>query len=164
MEDFMGKELERKFLVKDNSFKELCVGQLYKQGYISINANGTVRIRIVGDKGFLTIKSKGDGIARDEFEYEIPLTDAEEMLQKICQKPFIEKTRYTYNYKGHIWEIDEFHGDNEGLVVAEIELESENENFDPPEWLGEEVTYDIKYLNSNLIKNPYKNWNNEIIR
>lgn len=155
----MGKELERKFLVKDNSFKKLSTGKLYKQGYISSNPDSTVRIRIVGNKGFLTIKNKGNGLARDEFEYEIPFTDAEEILQKICQKPFIEKTRYLYNYKGHTWEIDEFHGENEGLIVAEIELENEDENFEIPEWIGEEVTYDNKYFNSNLFKNPYKNWN-----
>lgn len=159
LEDFMGKEIERKFLVKDSTYKKLCSGKLYKQGYLFSNPDKTVRVRLVDNKGFLTIKGKGNGLTRDEFEYEIPSADAEEILQKMCHKPFIEKTRYTYSYMGHTWEIDEFHGENEGLVVAEIELENEDENFEVPEWIGEEVTYDKKYFNSNLIKNPYKNWN-----
>ncbi len=155
----MGKEIERKFLVKSSDFKKMCSGHLYKQGYLNSNPDRTVRLRLVGNKGFLTIKSKGNGLTREEFEYEIPYTDAEEMLQSICEKPFIEKTRYLYNYRGHTWEIDEFHGENEGLVVAEIELENESENFSVPEWIGEEVTYDYKYTNSSLVTNPYKNWN-----
>lgn len=154
----MGKELERKFLVKNSTYKKLCSGKLYKQGYLNRNPDRTVRVRLIDNKGFLTIKSKENDIARKEFEYEIPFTDAEEILEKICEKPFIEKTRYIYNYMGHVWEIDEFHGENEGLVIAEIELENENENFAIPEWIGEEVTYDNKYFNSNLIKNPFKNW------
>lgn len=156
----MGKEIERKFLLKDSSYKKLCSsGKLYKQGYISSNPNKTVRVRIIDDKGFLTIKSKVTGLVREEFEYEIPIADAEEILQKLCEKPIIEKTRYKLKFKGHIWEIDEFHGENEGLVVAEIELKNENEDFAAPEWISEEVTYDDRYINSNLIKNPYKNWN-----
>jgi len=159
MEDFMGKEVERKFLVKDSSYKNLCSGKLFKQGYLLSNLDKTVRVRLIDNKGFITIKSKISDLARDEFEYEITFTDAEEILQKICEKPIIEKTRYTYNYKGHTWEIDEFHGENEGLIVAEIELEDENESFEMPEWIGEEVTFDSRYINSYLVKNPYKNWN-----
>ena len=154
----MGKEIERKFLVKGSYFKKMCIGHLYKQGYLNSNPDRTVRLRLVGNKGFLTIKSKRNGITREEFEYEIPYTDAEEILHSICEKPFIEKTRYLYKYNGHIWEIDEFHGENEGLVIAEIELENENDNFSIPEWIGEEVTHEYKYTNSSLVTNPYKNW------
>ena len=154
----MGKEIERKFLVRDNVYKKLCSGKLYKQGYLNSNPERIVRVRVVGDKGFLTIKDKGTGLARSEFEYEIPYSDAEEILQNICEKPFIEKTRYRYEYMGHTWEIDEFHGENEGLTVAEIELENEDETFSLPEWIGEDVTYDYRYVNSNLITNPFRNW------
>ncbi|WP_010251303.1 CYTH domain-containing protein [Acetivibrio cellulolyticus] len=154
----MGKEIERKFLVRDNSYKKVCSGKLYKQGYLNSNPERTVRVRIVDNKGFLTIKDKGTGFTRSEFEYEIPYTDAEEILKNICEKPFIEKTRYIYNYMGYTWEIDEFHGENEGLVVAEIELDNENDTFSLPEWIGEEVTTNYKYFNSYLKNNPFKNW------
>lgn len=155
----MGKEIERKFLVTGSIYKKICTGDLYKQGYLNSNPDRTVRVRIFGNKGFLTIKSKGNGLTREEFEYEIPLNDAEELLQNICEKPIIYKTRYLFNYMGHTWEIDEFHNENEGLVVAEIELTNEIEDFSLPEWIGIEVTYDYKYTNSSLIANPYKNWN-----
>lgn len=157
----MGKEIERKFLVKDSNFKKMCTGQLYKQGYLNSDPNRTVRLRLVGNKGYLTIKNKGNGLTREEFEYEIPYSDAQEILQGICERPFIEKTRYIFNYQGHVWEIDEFHGENEGLIIAEIELENENKNFPVPEWIGEEVTYDYKYTNSSLVTNPYKKWNKQ---
>ncbi|NLL04963.1 MAG: CYTH domain-containing protein [Clostridiaceae bacterium] len=157
----MGKEIERKFLVKDSNFKKMCTGQLYKQGYLNSDPNRTVRLRLVGNKGYLTIKNKGNGLTREEFEYEIPYSDAQEILQGICERPFIEKTRYIFNYQGHVWEIDEFHRENEGLIIAEIELENENENFPVPEWIGEEVTYDYKYTNSSLVTNPYKKWNKQ---
>lgn len=154
----MGKEIERKFLVKNETYKKLCSGKLYKQGYLNSNPDRTVRIRIVDNKGFITIKDKGSNLSRSEFEYEIPYMEAEEILDNICEKPIIEKTRYFYNYMGHLWEIDEFHGENEGLVIAEIELSNEGESFTFPDWIGEEVTYDSRYFNSCLITNPYKSW------
>lgn len=155
----MGKEIERKFLVKDETYKKLCSGKQYKQGYLNSSPERTVRVRLIDNKGFLTIKDKGNNLTRSEFEYEIPYIDAEEILNNICEKPIIVKTRYSYNYMGHLWEIDEFHGENEGLVVAEIELSNESENFILPDWIGEEVSYDSRYLNSHLISNPYKRWN-----
>jgi len=155
----MGKEIERKFIVKKDIYKKLCTGKLYKQGYLNSNPDRTIRVRLVGNKGFLTLKNKGNGLTRDEFEYEIPFEDAEEILENMCKKPLIEKTRYIYTYMEHTWEIDEFHGDNEGLVIAELELTSEDERFNMPDWIGEEVTFDYKYTNSNLINKPYKHWN-----
>ena len=118
-----------------------------------------MRVRLIDNKGFLTIKDRGNSLVRSEFEYEIPFIDAQEILNNLCEKPIIEKTRYFYNYMGHLWEIDEFHGENEGLVVAEIELSNENEDFASPDWVGEEVTYDSRYFNSSLITNPFKYWN-----
>jgi adenylate cyclase len=117
-----------------------------------------VRVRIAGEQGFLTIKGKTQGISRLEFEYEIPLADAHTLLTELCEKPLIEKYRYLLDYEGFTWEIDEFLGDNAGLIVAEIELKSENQAFVQPDWLGEEVSHDPRYLNANLIRNPYKNW------
>lgn len=154
----MAKEIERKFLVKDLSFKKLSAPTLYRQGYISTNPMATVRVRVAGDKGYIAVKSKRTGITRLEYEYEIPVEDANRMLENLCQKPLIEKYRYILNYEGYTWEIDEFLGDNEGLVVAEIELEDEEQEFIKPDFVGEEVTFDYRYRNSNLVKNPYKNW------
>lgn len=158
----MAKEIERKFLVNDNSYKKVCMGILYKQGYLNSNPERTVRVRIADNKGFLTIKDRAIGLTRSEFEYEIPYEDAQQILQDICEKPIIEKTRYKYDYMGYIWEIDEFHGENEGLVIAEIELNNENESFSLPEWVGEEVTHDCRYFNSYLIKNPFQNWSKKL--
>lgn len=154
----MPKEIERKFLVKDLSFKALSTGILFKQGYISVKSKTTVRIRIVGDRGFITIKGPSAGISRSEYEYEIPVKDADEMLKDLCSKPIIEKYRYTLEYEGFIWEIDVFSKENEGLIVAEIELDSENQEFPKPDFIGEEVTYDHMYQNSNLVCHPYKSW------
>jgi CYTH domain-containing protein len=117
-----------------------------------------VRVRIKGDKAYLTIKNATIGFARNEYEYEIPVADAEAMLKNTCQQPIIDKTRYVLEYKGFIWEVDEFHGDNEGLVVAEIELDSREATFDHPDFIGEEVTGDARYYNACLFKNPYKMW------
>ena len=125
----MAKEIERKFLVKDSTFKDLSKPVLYKQGYLSSDTKSTVRVRVVGDHGYITIKGLGNGIARPEYEYEIPFKDAVEMLEQLCKKPIIEKYRYVIEYQGYIWEVDEFLGDNEGLVVAEIELSREDEEF-----------------------------------
>ncbi|MCX7709064.1 MAG: CYTH domain-containing protein [Clostridia bacterium] len=154
----MGKEIERKFLVKDKSYHQLAKGILYQQGYICSMAGRTVRVRICDEKGFLTVKSKSIGATRLEYEYEIPLADAEEMLAFLCEKPIIEKYRYKYEYKGFLWEIDEFKGENEGLVIAEIELSHEDEAFEKPDWIGSEVTGISRYFNSNLMRSPYSSW------
>lgn len=150
-------EIERKFLVLRDTYKNL-KGCMYKQGYLLKDIDKTIRVRIAENKGFLTIKTKTGSFSRGEFEYEIPLNDAEFMLNNLCEKSIIEKIRYISEFEGHIWEIDEFLGENEGLVVAEIELQSEDEEFLKPGFIGKEVTGDKKYYNSNLIKNPYKNW------
>jgi len=142
-------EIERKFLVTSDKYRtaesiRIC------QGYVCSADNRVVRVRTKGDKGYLTLKNATVGFARNEYEYEIPLADAEEMLETMCRKPIIEKRRYLYRYEGHLWEIDEFHGAHEGLVVAEIELEKIDEAFEKPEFIGEEVTGNPKYYNSNL--------------
>ena len=155
----MGKEIERKFLLKNDSWRGLASGTVYRQGYLSSDVERAVRIRMINDTAFLTIKGESRGATRLEFEYEIPIDDASEMLTKLCQRPIIEKTRYKIEYAGMIWEIDEFAGDNEGLIVAEVELEDENQAVEIPGWAGQEVTDDPRYLNANLIKHPYSEWN-----
>ncbi|MBP3354147.1 MAG: CYTH domain-containing protein [Bacteroidales bacterium] len=155
----MGKEIERKFLIKSDEYKINTQYSYLQQGYLSKQKERVVRVRVKDDKGYITIKGKNDGATRVEYEYTIPSSDANEIIENLCQKPVIEKRRYYYNSDdGHLWEIDEFLGDNEGLVVAEIELTDETETFNKPQWVGEEVTGDEKYYNSNLIENPYKNW------
>jgi CYTH domain-containing protein len=154
----MGKEIEKKFLIKDNSWREGIKGTGYRQGYLSTVKERTVRVRTIDDKGFLTIKGISVGAVRAEYEYEIPAKDADEMLTNLCEKPLVEKNRYKISYKGLVWEIDEFFGDNNGLIVAEVELEDENQFIDLPSWVGEEVTGDPKYFNSSLIKHPYSKW------
>ena len=155
----MAKEIERKFLTKKgidwNLLGEKC---LYKQGYLPTTSNTAVRIRIMEAKAFLTIKGESKGSVRSEFEYEIPLEDGENMLAELCVRPFIEKTRYKINVNGLCWEVDVFEGENKGLVIAEIELDTENQKIILPEWVTIEVTEDVKYYNSNLVKNPFKNW------
>ena len=153
----MGKEIERKFLVDESSLPSDINGTEYSQSYISINESGVVRVRIKEETAVLTIKSGGLEISRDEFEYEIPLEDAK-ALQNIFNNEIIYKTRYNIIYKGKKWEVDQFHKQNKGLWIAEIELESEGESFDVPEWVLEEVTGDEKYYNSNLSKHPYNSW------
>ncbi|MDP6877752.1 MAG: CYTH domain-containing protein [Candidatus Marinimicrobia bacterium] len=153
----MGKEIERKFLVDQSSLPSDINGTEYSQSYISINESGVVRVRIKEETAVLTIKSGGLEISRDEFEYEIPLEDAK-ALQNIFNNEIIYKTRYNIIYKGKKWEVDQFHKQNKGLWIAEIELESEGESFDVPEWVLEEVTGDEKYYNSNLSKHPYNSW------
>lgn len=156
----MGKEIERKYLVTDNQYRiQSCVTYI-QQGYLISQKERVVRVRIKGDKGYVTIKGENIGATRSEYEYAIPVVDAKEIIENLCEKPIIEKNRYIYKAEdGHVWEIDEFLGDNQGLVVAEIELSDEREEFTLPKWIGEDVTYDARYYNSNLIKNPYKNWN-----
>lgn len=159
----MSRETERKFLVKDFSFKKHLKGILIKQGYLCAEEGVSVRVRTAEDRGYLTIKGKSTGISQDEYEYEIPADDAEEMLKKMCIQPVIEKYRYKLEHKGFVWEIDEFLKDNEGLIVAEIELENEGQEFPLPDFIGREVTYDYRYRNSYLAKHPYKLWNDNPI-
>lgn len=156
----MGREIEHKFLVRGD-FKSGAVGsQHIMQGYLSSVPERTVRVRIKDTKGYITVKGAGDssGASRFEWEKEIPVGDAEELLG-ICEQGVIDKTRYLVPCGEHTYEVDEFHGDNDGLVVAEVELASEGETFSRPQWLGEEVTGQAQYYNSMLMKNPYKNWN-----
>ena len=154
----MAKDIERKFLVKTADWVPQGAGTYYKQGYLNSQKERVVRVRIAGDKGQLTIKGITTGVTRVEFEYPIPVEDAGLMLDNLCEKPLIEKHRHKEVHGGKTWEIDVFHGENEGLVVAEIELTTEDEAFNRPAWLGEEVSSDPRYFNSNLLKNPYKNW------
>lgn len=154
----MGKEIERKFLVKSDEWKALAKGKYYRQGYLSTVKERVVRVRTIDDKGFLTIKGLTVGVSRSEFEYSIPAEDANIMLDNLCEKPIIEKYRAKVEYGGLIWEIDEFHGENEGLTVAEVELKDENQKIELPSWIGEEVSGDPRYFNSNLIANPYTKW------
>ena len=154
----MGKEIERKFLLKGDSWRALAKGVKYRQGYLNSIKERVVRVRIIDNQGFLTVKGITSGASRLEFEYEIPLTDAAVMLDELCEKPLIEKNRYKIEHAGLIWEIDEFVGENQGLVVAEVELKSEDQSFEAPEWIGQEVSGEPKYFNSNLILNPYSRW------
>ena len=154
----MGTEIERKFLLTGNEWQELAKGTAYRQGYLNSQKERTVRVRTIDDTGFLTIKGISVGATRMEYEYEIPVEDANVLLYELCEKPIIEKNRYKIEFAGFIWEVDEFFGENEGLIVAEIELESEDQQFDKPEWVGDEVSGDPRYFNSNLIKNPYSSW------
>ena len=157
----MALEIERKFLVKGDFKTEAYQSTRITQGYLSSVPERTVRVRVKGEKGFLTIKGKGNasGISRYEWEKEIPVEEAKELLQ-LCEPGIIDKTRYLIRHEGHLFEVDEFHGENDGLVIAEIELKNENENFSRPAWLGEEVTGDRKYYNAMLSQNPYINWKN----
>jgi adenylate cyclase len=154
----MGIEIERKFLIKDDAWRALAKGTQYRQGYLNSTKERTVRVRTINDKGFLTIKGITTGATRAEYEYEIPHAETVAMLDELCEKPLIEKNRYKIAFEGLIWEIDEFFGENQGLIVAEVELESEDQAFEKPEWIGEEVTGDPKYFNSNLILNPFAKW------
>lgn len=129
-----------------------------RQGYLSSVPDRVVRVRIEGDNAILTIKGKSSGATRGEWEYPIPLEDAQVFLDTLCERPLIEKSRYRITYEGMIWEVDEFFGDNAGLVVAEIELAAENQTFVKPEWIGDDVTDDPRYFNANLIRHPYSTW------
>ena len=155
----MANEIERKFLVKGD-FKADAVDALrITQGYLSSVPERTVRVRIKGDKGYLTIKGIGNesGASRYEWEQEIPVSDVNELLE-LCEPGVIDKTRYHVNSAAHMFEVDEFYGDNEGLTVAEVELESEDEAFEKPSWLGDEVTGEVRYYNSMLMKTPFSKW------
>jgi adenylate cyclase len=154
----MGEEIERKFLVAGDAWRETAEGMRYRQGFLSTVPERTVRVRVAGLRGTITVKGKNLGARRAEFEYEIPVADAEQMLDTLCERPLIEKVRHTLTAGPHTWEVDVFEGDNAGLVVAEIELGSEDEAFEKPEWVGDEVTSDPRYFNSNLVANPYRTW------
>jgi len=153
----MGVEIERKFLVHGDGWRDGTAGTRYQQGYLAVNPNCSVRVRLGGDQAWLTIKGARAGLSREEFEYALPTADAEALL-RLCLPGVIAKTRYVVAYGRHRWEIDEFHGDNEGLLLAEIELDHEDEAFDRPAWLGKEVSDDIRYYNASLSANPYRRW------
>lgn len=153
----MAIEIERKFLVNNDDWRRLGTPVHYAQGYLVADGERTVRVRVAGANGFITIKGQSQGISRLEFEYLIPREEALEMLQ-LCVSPMIEKYRTKVRHEGKIWEIDEFEGDNKGLIMAEIELKSEDETFSIPPWIGEEVTGDVRYFNSQLAVYPFKNW------
>ena len=154
----MAKEIERKYLVKGDKWRELAKGVMYRQGYLSTVKERTVRVRTIDDNGFLTVKGITIGATRMEFEYEISVEDANQMLDELCERPLIEKSRYKIDYAGLTWEVDEFFGDNKGLIVVEVELTDESQTIELPEWVGEEVSNDPRYFNSNLIKHPYCKW------
>ena len=154
----MGKEIERKFLINGDAWRMLTEGTMYRQGYLNSAKERTVRVRTVGEKAFLTIKGITVGATRAEYEYEIPFGDCNALLDNLAEKPLIEKKRYKIRQGEFTWEIDEFFGENQGLIVAEIELVSEDQKFDKPAWIGAEVTGDPRYFNSNLIKNPFTRW------
>jgi len=154
----VGIEIERKFLVKGDAWKALDRGKAYRQGYLSIAKERTVRVRTVEDHGYITIKGPPTGASRAEYEYSIPIADAHEMLDRLCERPLIEKVRRKIPYKGLTWEVDEFAGENAGLIVAEVELTAADQHVDLPDWVGQEVTEDRRYSNSSLVKNPYSRW------
>lgn len=154
----MAKEIERKFLVDLSAIKLPREGKIIQQGYIQTASNTAVRVRRYGEQAFLTIKGENRGASRSEFEYEIPVGDAEDMLNELCMKPFIAKVRYEIQVGKHSWELDIFSGENTGLCIAEIELTSEQEDFAIPPWVQSEVTGDSRYYNSNLVKHPFMSW------
>ncbi len=159
----MAIEIERKFLLANDHWRQqVSATHSIRQGYLvdalKENATASVRVRIEDERADINIKRAVIGVQREEYEYPIPLSEAEEMLERLCHLPCIEKQRHIVVYQGHKWEIDEFFGDNAGLIVAEIELKSENEPFSRPEWLGEEVSDDPRYYNVNLIAHPYTRW------
>ena len=153
----MPLEIERKFLVVSDDYQKNVKSVNIKQAYLSVKENMAIRVRIEGIQASINIKSKKSERVNHEFEYIIPLDEAQSLI-KMSPYPLIDKTRHVVEYKGKVWEVDKFHADNEGLTVAEIELDDENEEFDIPSWLGEEVTADNRYLNSNLAQNPFYSW------
>ncbi len=155
----MALEIEHKFLLKDNSWRAAVTRRArFRQGYMETGGKASVRVRSDGERAWLNIKSATLGNQRHEYEYPIPLTDAEEMLDKLCRWPLVEKIRYWLEFDGKVWEIDEFINANQGLIVAEIELSSADETFTRPPWLGQEVTQDFRYYNNNLVDNPFSSW------
>ena len=151
----MPLEIERKFLVSGDSWRDQGEAVYYSQAYLSSDEHNTVRVRVAGERGVLTVKGPTEGMRRLEFEYQIPLQDAKELM-KLCPKPPVEKYRTRVPHGGVVWEVDEFVGSNRGLVIAEVELESEQQELTFPDWVGEEVTGDPRYYNSNLARNPFR--------
>lgn len=154
----MATEIERKFLVTPGAWTPRDAGTHFKQGYLSSQKERVVRVRIEGTRAVLTIKGVTTGVSRAEFEYAIPIDDAAVLLDQLCEQPLIDKHRHVEAFGGHTWEIDVFHGDNEGLVVAEVELASADEPLALPPWVGAEVSGDPRYFNSNLLKHPFTRW------
>lgn len=154
----MKQEIEKKFLVHGDGWRELAKGLLCRQGYLSSAMERVVRIRTMGEKAFLTVKGPTAGTRRSEYEYEIPFADCTAMLETLAERPIIEKKRYQIPFAGLTWEVDEFFGENAGLIVAEVELEDEQQIFQKPEWVDKEVTGDSRYFNSNLTRYPYTCW------
>ena len=154
----MGVEIERKFLLAGDDWRTLGQPVLLRQGYLSSHPERVVRVRIEGDSARMTIKGRSVGATRAEWEYPIPLADAAQLLDALCEQPVIEKYRRRIDFGGNVWEVDEFLGANQGLVVAEIELAAEDQQFDKPHWIGAEVTHDARYFNSSLIKRPFSAW------
>ncbi|MCC5857369.1 MAG: CYTH domain-containing protein [Ectothiorhodospiraceae bacterium] len=155
----MAAEIERKFLVTSDNWRSSVQRSLpMRQGYLAGGQTSSVRIRVSGDRAWLNIKGATLGVRRREYEYSIPVDEAREMLDHLCQGPLIEKVRHEVRVGGHLWEVDEFLGDNAGLIVAEVELDSEDEAFDTPDWAGEEVSHDPRYYNVSLVKRPYSTW------
>jgi len=154
----MGTEIERKFLVVGDAWRAGASGVVYRQGYLCTTPERTVRVRVAGAKGYLTVKGSRKGVSRLEFEYEVPLADAQGMLDALCTRPLIEKTRFRIGYEGLVWEVDEFAGENAGLVIAEVELEREDQEVALPPWVGKEVSADDRYSNSSLAERPFSTW------
>ena len=155
----MGIEIERKFLVKGDRWRSLGTGEFYRQGYLATaQAGATVRVRVAGDRGYITVKGTTVGSRRAEFEYQIPVSDAQEMLDTLCHQPLIEKTRYKIPLGSLIWEVDEFAGANAGLIVAEVELQDPQQAIELPDWIGLEVTEDARYFNAYLAQVPFSQW------
>ncbi|MBE0437722.1 MAG: CYTH domain-containing protein [Methylomicrobium sp.] len=155
----MAIEIEHKFLLLNDDWRKLVTKSTkYKQGYLASEKNASIRVRISDDEAWLNIKSATIGNFRHEYEYEIPYHDAEEIINNLCRKPLIEKTRHLIPIGPHIWEIDEFEGENQGLIVAEIELQETDQAFAKPEWIGQEVTHDLRYYNNNLSLKPFSKW------
>jgi CYTH domain-containing protein len=151
-------EIERKFLVVDDTWRQGATGTPFRQGYLCTDPERTVRVRLAGDRGTLTIKGKTEGISRAEFEYPIPSAEAAELLDRLSLRPLIEKTRYRVEHAGRVWEIDEFFGDNEGLILAEVELESADAQLELPSWTGREVSDDPRYYKANLVQHSFSKW------
>ena len=154
----MAQEIERKFLTKSDAWRSNARGRFYRQGYLSTVKERTVRIRTIRNEAYITVKGIAKGAARAEYEYEIPLKDANEMLDTLCEQPIIEKMRYEIEHNEFIWLVDEFEGVNKGLILVEVELNDENQKIVLPDWVGAEVTGDPNYFNSNLTRNPYLGW------
>ena len=154
----MGREIEKKFLLENDGWRGLAAGIPYCQGYLNSGSGATVRIRIADNRGILTIKGPDEGGVKLEFEYEIPFDEAREMLDRLCRGPLIEKVRYRIPFAGFTWEVDEFQGENAGLLIAEIELDFVGQEFTKPSWIGREVTGDPRYYNASLVHHPYSRW------